>query len=56
MAEFRYVIKDEIGIHARPCLLYTSTDYVLCIFSQTSEYSGITGIKQISAKVYQALN
>lgn len=32
------------------------TDYVLCIFSQTSEYSGITGIKQISAKVYQALN
>lgn len=32
------------------------TDYVVCIFSQTGEYAGNTGIRQLSSKIYQALN
>lgn len=32
------------------------TTYVVCIFSQTYESSGVSGIKALSSKIYKALN
>lgn len=32
------------------------TDYVVCILAETGEYSGVSGIKALSAKIYSYLN
>ena len=32
------------------------TTYILCIFAQTDEYSGVNGIQILSSRIYSALN
>ena len=32
------------------------TTYIVCIFSQTYEGSGVSGIRALSSKIYRALN
>ena len=32
------------------------TTYILCIFAQTDEYSGVNGIQTLSSRIYSALN
>lgn len=32
------------------------TTYIVCIFAETGEYSGVTGIKKLSSKIYSYLN
>ena len=32
------------------------TTYIVCIFSQTYESSGVNGIRALSSKIYKALN
>ena len=32
------------------------TDYVIVVFAQAGEYTGINGIKEISGMVYERLN
>ena len=32
------------------------TTYIVCIFSQTYESSGVNGIRALSSKIYTALN
>ena len=32
------------------------TDYVIVVFAQVGEYTGINGIKEISGMVYERLN
>lgn len=34
----------------------SKTDYVVCIYSQSSAWTGISGIKKLSAQIYSALN
>lgn len=32
------------------------TTYIVCIFAETNEYSGVNGIRSLSSKIYTALN
>ena len=49
-------VKTDSYQHDAAIVYGKKTDYVIVVFAQVGEYTGINGIKEISGMVYERLN